>query len=184
MSLWTAARTGKPLVNHNEQLGTPLMYVLSVGVLIIGVVAEYLVQTTLNDGGGSRSSISLAAVTRGKIAYERYCASCHGNELQGQADWKSPLPNGRLPAPPHDASGHTWHHPDVVLSGIIRRGLKPYVSEGYESDMPAFEGILAEEQIGDILSFIKSTWPARERDYQRQMTDRTPEDPAIPAASE
>ena len=25
------------------------------------------------------------------------------------------LPNGRLPAPPHDVSGHTWHHPDQVL---------------------------------------------------------------------
>lgn len=90
----------------------------------------------------------------------------------------SPLPNGRLPAPPHDASGHTWHHPDAVLAGITRRGLKPYVGQDYESDMPAFEGILSDEQIGDILSYIKSTWPERERDYQRQMTDQTPEDPA------
>ena len=58
----------------------------------------------------------------------------------------------------------------------------PYVSQDYESDMPAFEGILTEEQIGDVLSYIKSTWPERERDYQRRMTDQTPKDPAIPGA--
>ena len=156
------------------------MPVLSVGVLIIGVLAVYLMRSASNDGGGLKGSISAAAVTRGRMAYERYCASCHGKRLQGQADWKSPLPNGRLPAPPHDASGHTWHHPDVVLVGITRRGLKPYVNQDYESDMPAFEGILTEEQIGDILSFIKSTWPERERDYQREMTDRTPTDPVTP----
>ena len=156
------------------------MPVLSVGVLIIGVLAVYLMRSASNDGGGLKGSISAAAVTRGRMAYERYCASCHGKQLQGQADWKSPLPNGRLPAPPHDASEHSWHHPDVVLAGITRRGLKPYVSQDYESDMPAFEGILTEEQIGDILSYIKSTWPERERDYQRLMTEQTPTNPVTP----
>ena len=68
------------------------------------------------------------------------------------------------------------------MTGITRRGLMPYVSQDYESDMPAFEGILTEEQIGDVLSYIKSTWPERERDYQRRMTDQTPKDPAIPGA--
>lgn len=156
------------------------MPVLSVGVLIIGVLAVYLMRSASNDGGGLKGSISAAAVTRGRMVYQRNCASCHGKQLQGQADWKSPLSNGRLPAPPHDANGHTWHHPDVVLVGIIRRGLKPYVNQDYESDMPAFEGILTKEQIGDMLSFIKSTWPERERDYQREMTDRTPTDPVTP----
>lgn len=159
------------------------MPVFSIGVLILGVLTVYLMRSTSNDGGGLESAKSVAAVARGKIAYGRYCTNCHGNQLQGQADWKSPLPNGRLPAPPHDASGHTWHHPDVVLTGITRRGLKPYVGQDYESDMPAFGGILSDEQIGDILSYIKSTWPERERDYQRQMTDRTPTDPAMPELS-
>ena len=156
------------------------MPVFSIGVLILGVLTVYLMRSASNDGGGLEGTKSVAAVARGKIAYGRYCTSCHGKQLQGQADWKSPLPSGRLPAPPHDASGHTWHHPDVVLAGITRRGLKPYVSQDYESDMPAFGGILTDEQIGDILSYIKSTWPERERDYQRQMTDRTPTDPAMP----
>jgi hypothetical protein len=36
----------------------------------------------------------------------------------------------------------------------------------YESDMPAFEGVLADTEIQAILDFIKSNWLARERDYQ------------------
>ena len=48
----------------------------------------------------------------GKAVYERHCAACHGANLEGQPNWRSRDPSGRLPAPPHDASGHTWHHPD------------------------------------------------------------------------
>jgi cytochrome c5 len=43
----------------------------------------------------------------GKRLYAANCAGCHGAELEGQPDWMKRLPNGRLPAPPHAASGHT-----------------------------------------------------------------------------
>ena len=153
------------------------MPVFSIGVLILGVLAVVAMRSTQYHAGTFTGAASANAVTQGKAGYRQHCASCHGNQLEGQPDWKSPLSNGRLPAPPHDASGHTWHHPDVVLAGITRRGLKPYVSEDYESDMPAFEGILSEQQIGDILSYIKSTWPERERGYQMKMTEQSPSDP-------
>jgi cytochrome c len=48
-------------------------------------------------------------VASGRSIYDRHCASCHGGNLEGQPEWRSRLPNGRLPAPPHDDSGHTWH---------------------------------------------------------------------------
>ena len=112
-----------------------------------------------------------ALVAAGQRIYGTHCGSCHGANLEGQPNWRERLPNGRLPAPPHDASGHTWHHPDAVLFGIVKEGLVPgkYAPPQYESDMPAFGGILSDEEIRSVLAYIKSTWPKRELDYQLQM---------------
>jgi mono/diheme cytochrome c family protein len=100
-----------------------------------------------------------AQVALGRSVYAAQCARCHGASLEGQPDWRIRLPNGRLPAPPHDASGHTWHHPDAQLFGITKQGLAPFVEPGYESDMPAYEGILTDAEIAAVLAYIKSTWP-------------------------
>ena len=102
-------------------------------------------------------------VAQGARIYGQHCASCHGARLEGQPNWQLKLPNGRMPAPPHDESGHTWHHPDQVLFGIIREGLVPgkYAPPGYESDMPAFAGKLGDEEIWAVLAFIKSHWKTK-----------------------
>jgi mono/diheme cytochrome c family protein len=113
-----------------------------------------------------------AAIARGETLYAERCATCHGARLEGQPDWKSPLPSGRLPAPPHDSSGHTWHHPDGVLFRVTKEGAAAVVSGGYESDMPGFGAILGDKDIRAILAFIKSTWPERERAYQAEMSRR------------
>lgn len=107
-------------------------------------------------------------VARGKTVYDRYCAVCHGAKLEGQPEWQKRLPNGRLPAPPHDASGHTWHHPDAVLFGITQNGLLPgtYAPPDYQSDMPAFGGMLSDADIWAVLAYIKSTWPQDVRETQ------------------
>lgn len=102
-------------------------------------------------------------VTLGRTVYAAQCASCHGAQLEGQPDWRTRLPGGRMPAPPHDASGHTWHHPDEVLFGIVKEGVQKYAPPGYQSDMPAYAGVLSDEEIGAVLSYIKSTWPAEIR---------------------
>ncbi|SJM33687.1 Cytochrome c, class I (modular protein) [Mesorhizobium delmotii] len=104
-----------------------------------------------------------AAIAQGRQLYAANCASCHGANLEGQLDWKRPLPSGRMPAPPHDASGHTWHHPDGVLFRITKEGPAAVVGGGYESDMPGFRGVLSDKEIRGVLAFIKSTWPERER---------------------
>lgn len=110
-----------------------------------------------------------AAETRpGVELYLENCASCHGTGLEGQPEWKSRLPSGRMPAPPHDASGHTWHHPDRMLFEITRQGPAAIVGGGYESDMPGFAGTLSDAEIRAIIDYIKSTWPARERQYQAE----------------
>ena len=98
----------------------------------------------------------------GEKLYAENCASCHGARLEGQAQWQRRLSNGRMPAPPHDESGHTWHHSDDVLFGITKYGLARYAPPGYESDMPAFAGKLSDSEIRAVLAFIKSHWKSRE----------------------
>ncbi|MEM9762953.1 MAG: cytochrome c, partial [Pseudomonadota bacterium] len=97
------------------------------------------------------------------------CASCHGADLEGQPDWKRRLDSGRMPAPPHDETGHTWHHADRQLFTITKLGLGAVVPD-YESDMPAFEGVLTDREIRAVLAFIKSTWPGRQRAFQAEVT--------------
>ena len=109
-----------------------------------------------------------AEVVLGRDLYTLHCASCHGADLEGQPEWKRALPSGRMPAPPHDASGHTWHHPDGVLFRITKEGVAAVVGGGYQSDMPAFGDVLSDDQIRAVLTFIKSTWPERERSYQAE----------------
>ena len=112
-----------------------------------------------------------ARVAIGERVYAQHCASCHGARLEGQPNWRSRLPNGRLPAPPHDETGHTWHHADALLFAITKQGVvPPYAPAGYESDMPAFGRTLSDDEIWAVLAFIKSRWTAPEvREARAQM---------------
>ncbi len=94
----------------------------------------------------------------GRSIYAKNCAACHGANLEGQADWRIRKPAGRLPAPPHDENGHTWHHSDQQLFEITKSGLSALVP-GYETDMPSFADTLSDEEIWAVLAYIKSTWP-------------------------
>lgn len=105
-----------------------------------------------------------AVVSQGERLYGQYCASCHGVDLAGEPDWHIRKPNGRLPAPPHDESGHTWHHPDEQLFQLTKYGIGAAVGlDDYESDMPAYQNLLSDAEIIAVLSYIKSTWPEEVR---------------------
>jgi mono/diheme cytochrome c family protein len=116
-----------------------------------------------------------AAVTAlGQKVYEAQCASCHGVRLEGQPNWRERGPDGRLPAPPHDASGHTWHHPDDLLFRITKLGVARAANlKDYASAMPAYEGVLSDAEIVAVLSWIKSQWPPDIRAKHDEL-NRTP----------
>jgi S-disulfanyl-L-cysteine oxidoreductase SoxD len=120
--------------------------------------------------GCSEPRTDAAQVALGGKLYLQHCAACHGATLEGQPEWRARLPNGRMPAPPHDDSGHTWHHTDEVLFGITKRGLvPPYAPPGYESDMPAFAGKLSDDEIRAVLAYIASKWSDEVRKLRAEM---------------
>jgi mono/diheme cytochrome c family protein len=137
--------------------------------LVGAIVAAYLTGAkSPADPGDARQ------VARGKAVYDHHCASCHGARLEGQPNWQAKLPSGRMPAPPHDPSGHTWHHPDAVLFGITKYGLVPgkYAPPGYQSDMPGFGQMLSDDEIWAVLAYIQSQWPPKIRQAQREINSR------------
>lgn len=121
-------------------------------------------------GTASTAVASADAVALGRQTYAEQYAACHGADMEGQPDWRTPLPSGRLPAPPHDESGHTWHHPDDILFRIVKEGTAAIVGGGYESDMPGFGEVLSDAEVRAVLAYIKSTWPERERAYQERVS--------------
>jgi mono/diheme cytochrome c family protein len=112
-------------------------------------------------------------VAQGRVIYTQYCASCHGASLEGQPNWQAELPEGGRPAPPHDASGHTWHHADKLLFEIVQKGPQASPLPGYIYRMPAFGEALSDEEIWAVLAYIKSTWPPETLAAQEAVTRQT-----------
>lgn len=138
---------------------------------LIGLTASALIATWILVGLRADAE-NAETIALGRTIYETQCAACHGAQLEGQPDWQMPLPSGRLPAPPHDATGHTWHHPDDILFRIVKEGTAAIVGGGYESDMPGFADVLSDAEVRAVLAYIKSTWPERERSYQAETSAR------------
>ncbi|MBY0266957.1 MAG: cytochrome c [Burkholderiales bacterium] len=148
------------------------MAVIGAAAVTLLLLAGIIISMKI-DGPPTRADPdNLSQVSVGKRLYEIHCAACHGARLEGQPDWQKRLANGRMPAPPHDATGHTWHHTDSLLFNITKYGLLPgkYAPPDYRSDMPAFIGTLSDEEIWAALAYIKSFWPNEIRKTQRDLT--------------
>lgn len=143
------------------------------GVLVlVAVIAAGLfsLRATQPDAGIALRPDNAAVVQRGAAVYQAHCAACHGAQLQGQPNWRERGAGGLLPAPPHDASGHTWHHPDEVLFRLTKHGVAREARiPDYKTAMPVYEGVLADEDIIAALSWIKAQWPAGIRERQERI---------------
>jgi mono/diheme cytochrome c family protein len=95
-------------------------------------------------------------VAAGKLLYERYCLACHGANGVGEA----PIPDtirapGYLTAMPLNESSHAWHHSDEQLAETILGGLQR------TKRMPAWRGVVSEEQATQLVAYLKSLWSPR-----------------------
>lgn len=98
-------------------------------------------------------------VDLGKKVFEENCAKCHGSNGQSVFSWKQRLADGSFPPPPLNGSAHSWHHPLSQLMGTIKAG---GVARG--GKMPAFNGLLSEEEIVSVIAYFQNFW--RDEIYQ------------------
>ncbi len=149
-----------------------LILAVALGALLIAL-AVYLIGRFAGAPGPEASGAGGAArLVLGKLVYDARCAACHGANLEGQPDWRRRLPSGELPAPPHDASGHTWHHPDPWLFDITKHGTLRFAPPGYKSAMLVFPELLSDHEIRDVLAHIMASWPPEIRARQADITER------------
>ena len=150
-----------------------VVWITASGAVLLG--AALLATVTLR-AGEERIVLRDAdpgTVALGAAVYVEHCAACHGANLEGQPDWRSPGPDGRLPAPPHDETGHTWHHDGETLFRLTKFGIGALIDDpDYASNMPVYDGVLTDEEIVAVLSYIKSTWPEDIRARHDDMESR------------
>ena len=123
-------------------------------------------------GAGPAGMFAPTAEQRGERLYNVYCSTCHGGPevVGGRAD--------TLTYPPrHDASGHTWQHPDCELLSIVRNGgddmtraLRASQARPGAVEMPAFKERLSDDDIGAVLAYIKTLLTQEERQFQEQVS--------------
>lgn len=58
-----------------------------------------------------------------------------------------------------------------MLFGITKHGVTPpYGPAGYDTDMPAFAGVLSDSDINAVIAYLKFSWPPDIRERQRRLT--------------
>mgnify|MGYP001544964606 CR=1 FL=1 len=86
----------------------------------------------------------------GGHTYVTRCASCHGLDGKGQAQWMPPLAGATSALAKESASAI-----NITLNGS-QRIVAAGVPDAYR--MPAFREQLSDQQIAEVLTFMRSTW--------------------------
>jgi len=92
------------------------------------------------------------SIAQGKPIYLIHCVNCHDEDGRGlnRRDFNSTAP-ADLTDPENFTHGTT---PEAIFA-TIRNGTK--------EDMPAFHGKIPDEQIWNIVNFVRNLWPEEKR---------------------
>lgn len=156
-----------------------MMRLNKLGLLLLGLALAFGLMACGNDDKSAEKSGTITSaksapfpigiptgteLTQAQTLYNDHCAECHGENGEGE----QPDPYAPGKAPPHDPTGHTWHHPDQVnLNTVLVGGV----------NMPAFGDKLSHPEAMLILGYIKTWWGEDELTVQRQRTEAFVESP-------
>src|SRR5712691_10063131 len=126
--------------------------------LVVGTMIAVANHVATVRAGDEASSLDL-----GRAIYQKHCASCHGADAQGAPHWQASDEHGELPAPPHDAEGHTWRHSDAELYEMVSKGWRDPFNKTKRLTMPGFGDLLSRQQIVAVMSYLKTLWTPEQR---------------------
>jgi alcohol dehydrogenase (quinone), cytochrome c subunit len=92
------------------------------------------------------------SITQGKQMFLIHCVNCHDEDGRGlnRRDF-----NSTAPADLTD--------PENYLHGVSPDAIFASVRNGTKEDMPAFQGKLSDDQIWNIVNFVRNLWPEEKR---------------------
>lgn len=100
--------------------------------------------------GGAQVAVAGGAGAAGASVYTANCAGCHGAAGAGAPGAFPPLANNPYVTGDAKAVIHTLNY---GLTGAIKVG-----SASYSGQMPAWKGNLSDQQIADVITYIRSSW--------------------------
>jgi len=136
--------------------------------LVVSVMIAATSQIVSADANDGSQSINPGRVRSGRAVYEQHCASCHGATAEGASNWQVRDANGELPAPPHNAEGHTWRHSDAELYEMVSKGWRDPFNKTTRLTMPAFGSVLSPDQIRTVISYLKTLWTPEQTEFQSE----------------
>lgn len=112
--------------------------------ILLGVVSMILVNLALSPSAQAQNQ------AEGKKLYLSYCTSCHGDTGKGDG-----MAGSSLPVKPADHTNGAVMNKlnDTFLINIISKGGS---GVGKSSFMPSWGGALTDQQIRDIVAYIRS----------------------------
>jgi copper transport protein len=112
------------------------------GAGLVAVAVILAAQAPAASATGNPIPADAQSLDRGAAIYATHCARCHGDGLRGDG------PDATLTStPPADLTIHMPMHTDAEHFAIIAGGM---------GEMPAFARVLEEEDVWDVLNFLRA----------------------------
>jgi mono/diheme cytochrome c family protein len=153
------AATVRESVSFGAQRSLPLVYLRIWGAIallasgsVLLVSGDAPAKLTRDEAQKLKSPVanSKKSIARGRVIFMQNCTSCHGED--GKAE-------GSLVASATDLTS-----PQLYKSGTSEGEIFHSIRDGAGDQMPAFKGqIDSENDIWNLVNFIRSLWPAAER---------------------
>ena len=146
----------------------------------MGVMLIVAGQTVIARANGETPVPDVDSINSGRAIYEQHCASCHGANAEGAPNWQERDARGELPAPPHNAEGHTWRHSDAALYEMVSKGWRDPFNKSKRLTMPAVGGEMSPAQICAVIGYLKTLWTPEQRQFQSEETRDHPAPSRMP----